>query len=260
MSRSAPYRLLVLTLALLPPPLLAVESAWTGYSGVASDPDTGVFRYREQHWLHHVDGKLVERLVRYRCPDGAAFAEKRVDYRDSTFAPTFALEDRRARYREGLRPAANGLEVFVQRPGEPAAAVAPVARTPTLVADAGFDEFLLDRWPVLARGEAVRFDFLVPSEREPIGFKVKPVADADPGVLVARLSLGAWWGFLAPSLDARYDRRTKRLMRYEGLSNLRDGEGNNLLVRIDFPDAPAPVAPPKAETLVARCEASIRSG
>lgn len=41
-----------------------------------------------------------------------------------------------------------------------------------------------------------------------------------------------------------YDTQTRRLVRFEGLSNLRDDAGDApLKVRIEFPDPPLPVEP-----------------
>jgi len=232
----------------------------TTYDGVAVDLDTGALRYRERHWLFYDTTRLIDRRVRYLCPDGQAFGEKRVDYAASAFAPTFALFDARTGHREGLRKRGSTLEVFSQvNRSEPEEAF-PITRTELLVADAGFDEFLVDRWSTLANGDAVKFDFLVPSEGKAIGFKVKPVQEPNAPVVIARLSLGAWWGFLAPSLDAHYDRRTKRLLRYEGLSNLRDVDGENYSVRIDFREPPREITPAEAARqyaapLVPRCPA-----
>jgi hypothetical protein len=39
----------------------------------------GALLYREQHLLRSAGGRPRERLVMYRCPDGRAFARKRVD-------------------------------------------------------------------------------------------------------------------------------------------------------------------------------------
>ncbi|MBK8284583.1 MAG: hypothetical protein IPK97_06665 [Ahniella sp.] len=235
------------------------------YNGAAIDLETGVFRYREHHWLRYQGPRLVERRVRYLCADGQPFAEKRVDYTASRFAPEFELSDARSGYREGLRGAGASAEVFVQSKRGATAETAALARTPTVVADAGFDEYLLEKWEGLAAGESLRFDFLVPSERKAIGFKVRDVSEPGSPFIVARLSLGSWLAFLAPSLDAHYDRQTRRLVRYEGLSNLRDGEGKNYLVRIDFPEAPVLVAADiaaksHAVPLVQACMPEMRAG
>ena len=71
--------------------------------GLARAPGGGALLYREQHWLRLREGRPLERLVLYRCPNGVAFARKQVDYRGSAPAPAFALEDARSGYREGLR-------------------------------------------------------------------------------------------------------------------------------------------------------------
>jgi len=75
-----------------------------------------------------------------------------------------------------------------------------------------------------------------------------------------RLRLDGLLGFVAPHIDVAYDARDRRLLRFEGLGNLRDAHAREQLeVRIDFP---APARPAAAglwtaawsEPLVASCE------
>ena len=75
-----------------------------------------------------------------------------------------------------------------------------------------------------------------------------------------RLRLDGLLGFIAPQIDVAYDARSRRLLRFEGLSNLRDARGDKQMqVRIDFPEGPRPVpgnrwASALSEALVARCD------
>src|SRR3546814_14728952 len=77
-----------------------------------------------------------------RLPYAAPFrSRKRFDCRRSRTAPDFSFEDVRSDYREGLRR--SGASASVYSGAKTAALLAP---TGTLVADAGFDEFLRARW------------------------------------------------------------------------------------------------------------------
>ena len=56
-----------------------------------------------------------------------------------------------------------------------------------------------------------------------------------------QLGLGGWRGWIAPRIDVAYGRESRRLLRFEGLSNLREDDGQRQLVaRIDFPGAAKP--------------------
>jgi hypothetical protein len=221
--------------------------------GLATDLDNGRPLYREQHLMRRGDdGALVERLVMYRCTDGTPFARKRVDYRGAAAAPAFQFEDVRSGYREGVQRGTGGASVFVDRPdAEPQRAPLPDG---ALVADAGFDQWVLREWPRLTAGESVPMQFLVPSRLTSYGFKVYEVDDetdtADGRRF--RLRLGGLLGWFAPHIDVVYAESDRRLLRFEGLSNLRDDAGEDpLKVRIEFPQPPKPVQDEAFERLAA---------
>lgn len=209
---------------------------------LASDLDDGAPLYREEHLVRRVDGDPAERLVLYRCLDGVAFARKRVRYADAPTAPSFLLEDARSGYREGAERTTAGTRVAWTAPGEAeAAALLPPG---PLVADAGFDEWVRASWVPLTEGRTRSMQFLVPSRLRTYRFDVAPVGADDPSLRAFRLRLGGWFGWLLPSIEVAYDAETRRLVRFEGLSNLRDDAGDRpLKVRIEFPVPPVPVDP-----------------
>lgn len=208
--------------------------------GLARDPRDDRLLYREQHLLRAQDGRLTDRLVLYRCPDGTAFARKQLDYRGAPTAPAFRLEDARSGYSEGLVRNGAAESVFFREGGGPAQQKAPLgAASATRVADAGFDQFVRLNWNALLAGETVPLEFAVPSRLEGIRFKVYRVQSDTVGgerAEVFRLRLGGLLGWIAPHIDVAYGRDTQRLLRFEGLSNLREDDGEDQLVaRIDFP-------------------------
>jgi hypothetical protein len=211
--------------------------------GVARNPESNAVLYREQHWLRSAGDRPVERLVLYLCPDGRAFGRKQVDYRRSAAAPAFRFDDVRSGYAEGLRDA-HGPEVFF-RPDGGAAEKSAVLLSKQLVVDAGFDEFIRSHWPVLLTGDAVPLDFALPARQESIGFTVRRVGEARvAGELawVFRLRLGGILGWVAPHIDVSYGQQSRRLLRFEGVSNVRDDSGRKqLIARIDFPQPSRPV-------------------
>lgn len=211
-------------------PALAAET-WTGDATLA---DGGAPAYREIHYLFG-----DERLVVYTCPDGRAFARKTIHEGSDAQAPDFSMLDARWGYREGVRGNGKTREIFVQRAPDQAQKSAPLDLPPDGVIDAGFDAYVRRHWDALARGDALRFKFLVPSKRTFYAFDLSRVdADSDATRLTLRLALGAWYAFLAPHIDVTYDRSTRRLLRFAGMSNIRDEKLKNLDVRIEFPQAP----------------------
>lgn len=208
--------------------------------GIARTPQARTEMYREQHWIRNQTGRPIERLVLYRCPDGTAFARKRVDYRDSATAPGFVLEDRRSGYREGLRRGA-APSLFVKTGSNAAERAASVAVT-DLVADAGFDEFIRKQWPALVAGRSLALNFAVPSRLRSLPFSLQrsgEIVVAGEKAWLFELRLDSWLAVFAPKIQVAYGKDSRRLLRFQGLSNLRDDRGvDSLVTRIDF-DTPA---------------------
>jgi len=236
-------------------PVLAAET-WTGEAYLL---DGGAPAYRETHYLFG-----GERLVVYACPDGKPFARKTIRDEGDAQAPDFDMQDARWGYREGVRGAGASREIFVQRaPDQPEKNLA-LSLPKDGVIDAGFDAYVHKHWDALTRGDTLRFKFLVPSKRAFYAFDLARVDNASNAAqLTVRLSLGAWYSFLAPSIDVTYDRTTQRLLRFAGMSNIRDENLKNLNVRIEFPQAPVAatadqVATARDEPLTRTCAGSAK--
>jgi hypothetical protein len=52
---------------------------------------------------------------------------------------------------------------------------------------------------------------------------------------VFRLRLSGFWGWFLPGIDVYYSDADHVLVRYDGLSDLRDASGDNFKTVIDFP-------------------------
>ncbi|MFZ5636181.1 MAG: hypothetical protein ACOY82_06290 [Pseudomonadota bacterium] len=223
--------------------LIAVE-------GDARDPDNDRLFYRESHLVRHEGERPVERLVLYSCPDGTAFARKRVDYRESALAPAFELIDARG-YREGLRRERGRTLVWS---GETAPRAIATGAAP-LVADAGFDEFLRLRWPRLTAGEAQPLTFAVPAFGRSLPFKVRNTGlrrEGDDRVQRFELRLDGLLGRVAGAIRVDYDAADRRLRRFTGPTNIRDARGEQIEARIEFPRPPRPVDAQAWETAMGR--------
>lgn len=233
------------------------------FEGYARARDDGRLLYVESHSVRDY-GKLGEtRVVMYRCsPRGPAFARKELRYGTVREEPEFTFNDARSGYLEGLTRTAQGPRVFQQESARAPRREAPVPKNVALVSDAGFDEFVRNHWAELEAGKTVRFPFLIPSRLDYLGFKVKKHREQRlEGELVSviRLNLSGVLGWFLPYIEVYYRKRDRILMRYEGLTNIRDTNGQNWVAIIDFPAAErrtvssVDLAAVQAEPLVSRC-------
>lgn len=238
-----------------------VPNAVQSYAGNAYALDDHRLLFREVHYLN--PSAVDQRVVVYQCPDGNAFARKHVRAGGDAQAPDFDLEDARLGYREGVRRGGKGREIYLRRHADQAETVQPLPVEKDSVIDTGFDTFAQRHWQALQHGDAVHIPFLVPSRMRFFEFKVQRVSQpsAGNGEMLIRLALDSWFSFALPHMDVSYDIATRRLLRFEGLSNIRGADGKNLTARIEFPLGerratvdPAELVKAESGALVTRCE------
>lgn len=246
---------LMIAWACTPSPTQAAPETYLTYTGAATVLGSNRFLYGERHTLHFVEDRLAERVVLYTCADGSAFARKRVSYIDG-FAPDFELIDSRSGLREGMRSTIAGRVVFFRDNGNAPERSQALARGADFIADAGFDDFVRARWDELMAGQKIRVDFLVPSRLQFFSFQLKHLrAENSQNAEMFRLVLSGIWGWFLPGIDVYYGRSRHDLMRYDGLSNLRDATNGNYKVHIMFAESARQIA--TAEAWAAANRASI---
>ena len=228
--------------------------------GTAFARKSGASLYREAHYIYATDAGTAQ-LVVYRCPDGNAFARKHLRRWPNSVTPDFDFVDARSGYREGANLEAGQVRVYVQRNTDAPLQSKLIPLKPGAVIDAGFDAYLRDHWDTLAR-DAAQLPFLIPSRLTFFGVKLDRDTEKDkaaPSLAHLRMRLDAWFGaFIAP-MELTYSRDGQRLRRFEGLGNIRGGDGKNVDVRIEFPQehdreiAQSDVDAAIAEPLAGRC-------
>jgi hypothetical protein len=173
------------------------------FSGDAYSAAGNALLYRETQYLF---AGGAERLVLYRCPDGRAFARKRVRESGNMQAPDFDLVDARLGYREGVRDRGVQREVYVQRRANLPEQADLLSVPADGVIDTGFDAFAQRHWDALLRGDTLRFPYLVPSRRTFYQFKVSRTDGGTPAhTMTIRLSASNWLSFLLPHIDVTFD-------------------------------------------------------
>ncbi len=233
---------------------LGAPAADLTFIGRAHDLDTGTLLYVEVHAVSDSGEPRESRVVSYRCANGATFARKTLDFSGAREAPAFSLVDARSGVSEGLERGARGPTVFERSRGTPGRSKA-LGDVAGMVADAGFDEFVRAHWEALDAGDALVVPFLVPSRLDTVRFRVRKAGettiDGRPAS-VFRLSVASPLGWFLPDIDVSYRRQDQRLLRYRGVTNLRDGAGDMISAQIDFSDDDRTVGAVDLEALQAQ--------
>jgi hypothetical protein len=111
----------------------------------------------------------------------------------------------------------------------------PAGLKPDVVVDAGFDHFIRQSWDALSAGDEVAFPFLVLGRSKPLGMRVtNSGAACEVGLTCLSVSLDAWWlAMLTDNIELTYD-SNRRLVRFAGLSNIPDAQGQRQNVEIRY--------------------------
>jgi hypothetical protein len=209
------------------------------FVGYAYDSKTDELVYSEVHseTLRKTGGIVL--TTSYRDVDGNTIVERTVDFSADDLAPSFETEDIRTGYVEGLRYEESTIVAYRRRPSKNAIDERTFDDPVVLVADAGFDRFVSSNWDRLTSGEKLEASFLVPSRLRSLPFDVEKTGegrlDGEPVVSFKMSFRNALVRLFVGSVQVTYHRDHRVLLRYEGLSNIRDAGGDNHDVRIDFP-------------------------
>jgi hypothetical protein len=204
--------------------------------GYAYDKQTGEFLYSETHREVMENGRIVTNTVSYRDSADNVFAKKYIDFQRSLTMPDFHLVNAHNGHVEGASGADEWLNVHFRQMSDTDVREASVETPRNGIIDAGFDRFIEQHWDALAAGEVIEREFLIPSQLDFYTFEIERVRDENPDEHVFQLRIKSMFLqiFVQPVL-VHYDSRTRSLLRYEGISNIRNGEGQNFDVRIEFP-------------------------
>lgn len=219
--------------------LWAIGTAWT--------PDKSDVLYREYHFAEDPNLDLTTR-VEYRRPDGSVFAEKTIDYSRSLTAPEIQHIDLRNTARintEFLEDARSAMiKVGFQAHDSNRYREELLTYRDSVVVDAGFDPFVRKHWEQLTSGESVGAAMLVPSRLDTVRISLSKTdsdrcdeASVEIHCFVVRPAgmLRAVGWFVDP-IYIGYDQVSRRLMVFNGISNLRDDndEPRNVLISFKY--------------------------
>ncbi|MEM9256971.1 MAG: hypothetical protein AAGA91_16120 [Pseudomonadota bacterium] len=203
-------RVLLVGLLLLPGAGHALEAV-----GRALEPDTGRLLYVERHQCQE-EGRLC--AVEYSDSEGVVFLRKELDYTGGPFRPEVTLQD--------LRDEA--VEAESHSPIEGAQ-----------VYDSGFDNFVRQSWEEMAGGEQFKFSFGFVGMNRALTMRAREITDdcAAEDLCLKVEPSSFLIGLFAQPIYLTYSRADRQLLRFQGMSNLRDDDGNSMQVdiRYDYP-------------------------
>lgn len=191
----------------------------------------------EEHYSPPNAHKQVQ--VTYSTPSGQAFAHKTLTYTGRAFQPLVQFTDTRFNEVLSVQPHPQGWQLLRQQQG--LQEQVQLADSAQLVIDAGFNDYIQQHWDSLLQGQIIRFYFALPARLTQFKLSAQKIpAEASPlpqhpqweyFTLKPSQALLSW---VVPPLHLAYQRDTRRLMYFQGRSNISSPEGNNWEVRIQY--------------------------
>lgn len=216
--------------------------------GHATELESGRLVYTEHHRIVADGGRYLSHEVTYKNPQGLVIATKTLDYSRSAYAPAFRLDDLRDGYIEGAEYTGQGYRLFYRKShkDDMKADIVEQGDLP-LVTDAGFNQFMVANMDRLEGGETLTIDLCV-AERQTAykfrGYKSgEAVIDGHQGVEITTEPNSRLIRLLVDPLKITFDAETRRLLAYEGATNIRRPDGKRYVARILFPKADFSVEP-----------------
>ena len=179
--------------------------------GRAFDETGEQLLYSEYHYC----GSELACMIEYRKPDGELIARKDLDYSYGPHSPALVMIDY-----------LSGKEVRVGS-----------SEREDVIVDAGFDNYVRSRWGELSAGESIEFPFQVVGFDQPLAMKAYRASQGSCALedLCLEVSLDSWFlGLLVDPIALSYARDSRRLLRFRGVSNLRDDKGKTFQVDIRY--------------------------
>jgi hypothetical protein len=199
------------------------------FRGVARARD-GTVAYVEVHEVRLSGGRVTSAETRYERPDGRTIARLVSDYPPGSFAPEYEFFDFRTGAREAVKRAPEGIRLVDGDRDR----VLPLPEGAPLVAGQGLDRYARAHLDELARGEVRKVSLALPGRLDAYGFLLRGEATPDGRVRVVFEPSSIFLRVLAPSLVGEYDRATRRLVRYVGVSNVPADDGSSQRVEIAY--------------------------
>ena len=180
----------------------------------------------------------------YTDTAGRPFARKSVDFSRNPQMPSFRFENTATGHLEAMESGQTGKTVTYRESHTSEVSRTDLEIGANGIADAGFDRFIERNWEQLLAGPLVR-PFLVPSTGSFIDFRVRHEKSDSAGESQFVLEVdSALLRLVVDPITVVYSTSDRMLLRYSGLSNVRDEAGDNYDVSIiyDRRGATAPTA------------------
>lgn len=211
------------------------ETVTDKYVGYAYTEDSNNLLYTEEFTDRFIDGKHLETTTDYFDPSHKKIAQRLLDFRQSRYAPNFKTEDLRSGYMEGAEVVGNKLKLFNRKDKDSRINEKIMSIPQPVVVDGGFNQFIKSNWSKLEKGEVIAFNFAIPARLDYFTLRAVKIESTATEMKVRVEPDKAILRWIVSPIIVKYSTDTRRIMSYEGQSNISDEKGNNFVMRLVYP-------------------------
>ncbi len=202
--------------------------------------------YRDQR---DQNGRLRTSSVLYTDTQGKPLASKHLQYDSHPYAPEFDFFNQHTGYREQLQWQKDG-QILMRSGRDPALQEIRLNVSEPIVADAGFNPFIIDHLDTLKEGHVVHFHFLNPARLTWFRFEARILHATAQQLEVEVAPVNRFLRWLVEPITLIYSTESRRLLQYQGLTNISLDGKSNLRAIIDYrysdPSVSALLPPPES--------------
>lgn len=208
------------------------------YNGQAFDLNTGKKLYQDFHQEFYDKGKHLYSIVEYKDNNGKIFAKKNINFQKAGPRAEFLLTDFRDGYVEGSEIIDGKLKMIYQKNKSEEKKEEFIEYPYNSVIDGGFDIFIRKNWEEIIAGKRKQFFICAPSQMDCfkfVVFKVNEDSYNGKDSVLVRVELNNFiLAALVKPILINYEKSSKRILKYDGISNINNEQGKSLVVRIIY--------------------------
>lgn len=181
--------------------------------------------------------KPVSAKTEYIDPLQTVIATMETQFKNSISAPDHVFKDMRSEHIHGIRYTKKNTVLYYSDKGAGEKSKKfprEFDRKYLAVGGQGLFYYLRENFLEVQNSKKIRLKFLIPGRLDVYDFELELKSQKD-GVAHIELHIKNWiLRIFAPKLDVYYDIDKKRLVSYEGLSNITDEKGHTQVVKITY--------------------------
>lgn len=203
------------------------------FEGSASFEGQTVFIERHtQVWDNDV---LISEYIEFLEPEGKKIGFQKSDFTRSFILPEFIFHDQRTHHLQALQRRGETLFAHSQEGRKrPLVQRLLLPEERIVVAGPGLIQFITRNLDEIISQKTVRFSYLIPGKLQLYDFIIR-TKHHDPLKAEFEIRLDSWWlRYFTPRIRLIFDVPHRRLLSFEGLTGIRDADGDMMSVDIDY--------------------------